>query len=243
MIPWESVASLAQRRINSAVGGWRRGLVTEEVALLNRLGEQFTALGSCQINSTTLIDVDWQVLHRQGSHGRDLYGSDLAVTVIVLPEVAVKTAFFQLKCSHNYAIRITREQLQQASIIPEIADRYFLVGANSSNADVRIGTIPDIPEFLSSGQEQRQVRYHRWWRSRTWIESWLRCMVGPRSHPLDMASVEALLNSVVERPIPYKGYDHMALDSRVEEVFRDVPPDFLPARAWMTTVVEGETEV
>lgn len=88
--------------------GWLNGEPKDEPAFMNRLTERLSrSRRKCNVGVKEPIEVvaEFFPLHRKGPNQVDQYGSDLAVTINVETLDLTKTAFFQLKVSHDYLAR------------------------------------------------------------------------------------------------------------------------------------------
>jgi len=225
------IARLAWLHLRSALLGWQRGQVVEEVALLNRIIESMSLDPVCKLDPPDygFVTSEWYVLHRKGPGGTDLYGSDIAVTVWKAPSNWLKTAFIQLKASSNYAVQVEPDQLLRAKSGRGTWERSFIAAANAGNADLRVTPCAAFDPF-SMKAGTKSCRASRWLPAQTWIEQWLRCDVGLAS-TLPYEAEASLLDHV--RPVPLLP-DIIPQD---RESRRD--NDVLPARAWLVVAIEG----
>lgn len=83
--------------VSEAVRGWLSGQPTDEVALMNRITERITRRRrGCDVGVGSKVQMVSQLalLHRKGARQTDLYGADLAITVLVAKIGFIKTRFF-----------------------------------------------------------------------------------------------------------------------------------------------------
>lgn len=166
------------------------------------------------------------VLHRQGDRQRDLFGSDLAVTVTFDNPQYIKTALFQLKRSNAYRVSIRRDQLLQATQDSRVADRSFALAVDELRRGVRIQSVQDLLAAFNSGSAEKTVDCSTWMGLTQWVLEWLSCNTGPRSNaPGSPDSVESLLGGYV---VEHEGDDFVWFGG-------DLPltEDYTPARSWL----------
>lgn len=233
------VAQLAIRghmAIERSIQGWRSGLPTEEIALLNRITEQLSGMSLCHAGdgSRLLVSTDVRVLHRRGASGRDKYGSDLAVS-IRLPESGLeKLAFFQLKKQESSKIIVEAAQMAAAATWLPILLRSWIAAACPARGEMRLEAVESVRALLSRGQKTLTVYPAHWRRSDSWLFNWLSCSIGPDNSAHSGALLEQLLLRFTQ-----KGAEGgTAARSDLDPVISSLPRYFVPARAWATITIE-----
>lgn len=244
-----AIALRADRRVGYALRGWLAGEPHDEVVFLNRFTAYFRTSPFCWLAGSVGVETQTHALHRRG-HGQrphaDKYGSDLAVTVRInfrdaAPTTIVKTAFIQVKRVHpKKRIEIDGPQLDDARSIPGVWDRYFFAALTEDVPAAFVIKASDVlPGTWKAGDSLSASVGLGWSRSFDWIDKWLRCDVGPPSRgPLP---VESLLQSLL--PLTTPRYDWIPGpdepdDRHAVDPLGELPPDLLPAKAWVVAMIE-----
>ena len=236
IIDFDKIVSQALSGINKAIHGWLSGQPHEEVALMNRITEQFTrSRRNCDVGIKMPVTMESKVyqLHRRGSQGQDQYGSDLAITISV-PELDwIKTALFQMKSSNDASVVVERHQIYEASKDNQILERAFVIAVDKQRGLIRIESaskIWDIFKSLPTEQKTRTIDCSHWDGLVSWLHQWLRCDVGAESKSDDPKRVESLLRSFVLEPTLIEPFDVI----QAEQI-----ENYLPVRLWMQLLFRG----
>src|SRR5215216_4302118 len=232
LIDFDRIAEiLVQDILWEAVAKWLRGRPLDEVALLNRLTERLgRRRRGCDVGVEFPVTASSTVavLHREGEHQRDLFGSDLAVTATFDNPQFTKTAFFQLKCSEAYRVSIRRDQLLEATRDPRVGDRSFALAVDEARGGVRIHPVEDLLIGFSSASASKVIDCSAWAGLTQWVLGWLSCDMGPYSeNPNSPRSVESLLGSYV---VETTGDEFSWFGG---EASADVPSGYSPTRSWL----------
>lgn len=224
----DKVLKVVLEDVGYAVNGWLNGRPLDKVALMNRITEVLARRRrGCDIGNHIPVIVSCRValLHRQGQHQTDNYGSDLAVTVYTDNRDFIKTAFFQLKRSTNLSAVLESHQVREALRDRRVGDRAFVLAVDETRYCIRLRQVTEIVNEFPLDQGQRTYTTSDWSPLSRWVMEWMECSVGPNSSRDDPNSAEALLQEfAVEQPLetPWgRTTDH------------DLPDNYLPARAWL----------
>lgn len=238
IIDFDKIVSQALSGINTAIHGWLSGQPHEEVALMNRITEQFTRRRrNCDVGVKMPVTMESKVyqLHRRGSQGQDQYGSDLAITISV-PELDwIKTALFQMKSSNDASVVVEKHQIHDASRDNRILERAFVIAVDKQRGLTRIegaSKIWDIFESLPAERKTHTIDCSHWTGLVYWLHQWLRCDVGAESKSDDPKGVESLLRSFILEPTP-------TLIESFDVIQTEQIENYLPARLWMQLLFRG----
>ncbi len=213
-----------------AVTAWLSGAPTSEEPLMNRLTAEFTRRRRrCDVGTRTPVVMTgkYALLHRRGESQTDAYGADLAVTVDIPDRAYTKTALFQIKVSADFALRLEREQLDQAMRDARTEGRSFVLAADKSRERLRIKSVVDALHLVSANAQTASIDCAEWSPLGDWLVKWLSCDVGQPSRLDDTRSVEALLQHFVVEPPP--NWESPWGDGNAE----DYPEELRPAKAWL----------
>lgn len=211
-----------------AIAGWLRGAPRDETALMNRVSEQLTRTRrGCDVGTFERVVVRSRiaVLHRRAKDNSDLFGADIAVTVLAEPNGFMKTALFQLKKGNGFQAQLEKEQLDDMLESDMTRRRAFVLYADEERTGVRIGHVPDLSREYSPGQRYKTFGTASWQPLSLWLAKWLTCEIGPESDINDPGTIESILTQYeVESPFPQPAAE--PLDTMAWLLFALWPPDF-----------------
>lgn len=229
IIDFDHLTQIALSEIGIAIGGWLGGQPRDEVALMNRLTERLARhRRGCDVGVHQPVTMDASVfaLHRKGKGATDRFGADLALTVRV-PELSwLKTAFFQLKRSHDLQVTLEKDQLKEATLDRRILDRSFVLSVDEGRAVKRVEQVGVLWSHFPQNQSTHTLSCSEWLGIITWIQKWFQCEVGAESVENESHSVEALIQSYIVELSPFA---HAFQQTQVAEV----PEGWVPARSWL----------
>jgi hypothetical protein len=221
----DRVVGLTLWEIGTAIGRWREGSPTDEVALMNHItGRLNRRRRGCDVGSVTPVSMEARLatLHRQGRNQTDRYGSDLAVTVFVKADGFLKTAFLQFKkTSGDYRATLEFRQLNDAAADPRVLNRSFISVTDEIRAGSRMQLVKDALQGWPGGQATRSVDASAWDGLVVWMYKWLKCDIGEESNPDKPDRIEVLLE-------PYFLPERPTFDGPLELL-----DGVLPARSWL----------
>ena len=141
----------------------RMGFRPTKFALMNHLtGRLVRRRRGCDVgvNSQVTVTSRSASLHRQGRNQTDLYGGDLAVSVLILPTTSSqKRHFFNLvKKGSNFEFVLERRQLLDSQKTQYSRDRSFVLYADLQRTGIKIASSSDcLP--ASSMDAKRQSSF------------------------------------------------------------------------------------
>lgn len=210
--------------------GWSHGAANDETALLNRITERLMRRRRrCDVGVSTpmVVEADYFELHRAGTNQTDKYGADFAVTICIPTEDYKKTAFFQLKKSSGYVVTLTKEQLDDALLVPSIAPRSFVLSVDEERLGYRVKAVKDCRGEIMNDRDSKQFETEEWDFLVVWLLKWFRCTVGLPSKPEDPNPVEDLLDEFRIHPrIAGLDFDE-----------QNIPDGFVPAKWWLSYTI------
>jgi hypothetical protein len=139
-------------------------------------------------------------LHRREKNSSDVLGSDLGITVSVLPANYVKTALFQVKAGTGFSAQLDRHQLDAALETKEVAERSFVLYVDEGRASIRIAKAEGLLTGWPKGQASKTFPTGTWISLTTWVTGWLSCEIGPVSRPSEPDSIESKLRRYKDTP-------------------------------------------
>lgn len=237
ILDFDKIAAIVLMDIREACKGWLSGQPTDEVALMNRITANLNRRRrGCDVGVGSPVHMESQLamLHRKGPKQTDLYGADLAITILVLSLNLVKTSFFQFKKSNRFKASLVRKQIDAALSDPRVADRSFAMAVDEVRFGIRLKEVRKLRSEFQVNQQSRSFDTSDWAFLTEWLWNWLSCDIGPPSDLGSPDSVEILLQRYVSNddwktPWISAGDDNLA-------------DDYLPARAWLVlSLIETET--
>ena len=226
----DSLMAQALKVAASATKDWLGGQPVTEEPLMNRLTAGFTRAGRCDVGTAAKVQVKPKLflLHRKAANLSDKFGSDLAVTVDVAPKRFRKTAFFQIKISDGFSIRINRKQINDAKKLTWVYDRAFVLAADTAKGRLRLKSAADCDALLKPGAESVGANCIDWLSLGRWLNSWLSCSIGKATDLKGKNEVEPLLDKyVVDRPRDWEPpWDYYHRGQPADE-------QFYPAKTWL----------
>lgn len=239
-IDFDKVALFTLNNMMLSMQGWLKGRPTDEVALMNRLTENFSKLRrGCDIGirDKFLMTTQTALLHRKGDNQVDLYGADLAITLYI-DETFIKTALFQLKKGSDFSAGLERRQLNQGLSHEAYKNKSFVMYADEIKASIRIKSISKIIDEFNSTQETKKFDVMSWLSLVEWLQKWLSCEEGELSDINDKNSVEKLLQEFVVEDswISPWGFDaeSTVFDANINS------NTIFPAKAWLVILFENK---
>lgn len=234
IIDFDKIVFQVLIRIETAIYGWLKGRPHEEIALMNRIIEELDRRKlKCDVGVKMPVTMKSEIyeLHRRGDCRRDLYGSDLAITISV-PELCwIKTVLFQMKISTGASVVVEKSQIDEASRDDRILERSFILAVDKERSLIRIESASKIWETFEE-QKTRTIDCSDWDGLAYWFYQWLECDVGKESKFDDPNRVESLLRSFVLEPEPTL-IDPFDI-TRTEQI-----ENYLPARFWVQLLFSG----
>ena len=238
------LAAIADRAVERAVAGWRRGIPRYELALMNRVTEPFNGLSLTRadpfgyLGTYLRVSSELYQLHGRGGmvpgqpKGSDAYGADLAVTVDVRSHLR-KTAFLQFKRTDRSSVEVEAKQLRQASRYGTVWERSFFAVADERKAawppgiEMLVAKSADVQALAASSASGGTVSLTdpAWHPTAVWLVDWLRCEVGPPTLPGDPDPVEDRLERFAEAIGAAEGEDAF--------VAREQFPEFARLQGWL----------
>ena len=188
----------------AALNGWLDGVPTDEVALMNHLtGRLGRRRRGCDVgvNSQVTVTSRSASLHRQGRNRTDLYGGDLAVSVLISDPLWSKTALFQLKKGSNFELVLERRQLLDSQKTQYSRDRSFVLYADLQRTGIKIARSSDLLREFDGRQETKQFSSAAWWSLSEWFTRWFSCELAPTSDPNNLDSIESRLLQLEHEPL------------------------------------------
>jgi len=188
----DKIASVVWSCTTKALGGWLKGAPRDETAFINRLTEQLGATRKgCDVGLDKRVVVKSRVavLHRQGPKATDLFGSDLAVTVMTEPGNFTKTAIFQVKKGNDFKALFERHQLQDALNHPQAASRSFVLYIDEGRTGVRLQPAKEVLGKFKNEAQTLTTSVADWMPLHSWLSEWLGCRIGV---PSDLGSPDAI---------------------------------------------------
>lgn len=228
LLDFDAVIDGASTRLQRAVKGWKKGVVTEEPALLNRLIEQL-GHGRWQSDLGTRTKVRVQtklaVLHRRGERATDKHGADLALTIAIDELNYLKTSLFQIKISDGLHVTVEKDQVKRAVSLPNTKGRSFTIAFSKDRHLVRVESTAKLWPQMQNVETQKTFDTIGWMPFTDWLSQWLKCAVGEASQRNDPQSIESLLQQFVEEPesdmeLPWVLGGNVVIPSEF------VPPDY-----------------
>jgi hypothetical protein len=187
-----------------AITGWLDGVPKDETAFMNRLTGQLAKLKrGCDVGLKPRVVVYPRVyeLHRRAKDSSDALGSDLAITVSILPAHYVKTALFQVKAGKGFSAQLERHQLEAATATKEVADRSFVLYVDEGRGSIRIAKAVDLLVGWPKSQATKTFSSSSWMALSAWATGWLSCDIGPVSdNPYAATSLENTLRKYEAEP-------------------------------------------
>lgn len=228
-IDFDKIIFSALNDCNSTLNAWLKGRPRSEEAFLNRLTEKISRKRrNCDVgvNTPTYLHTLIYELHRKGENQKDLYGADLAVSVVFEDELKIKTAFFQLKRSSNYILKTDRSQFEDALSVDAIGERSFLLAIDEDRKGFRINTIKDMFKHFNNNSKSKTFDASNWYCLTEFLWKWFSCDIGKSTKFNEPYSVESLLqNFIVEPSEKLKWITERRID--------DNPEKFIPAKSWV----------
>lgn len=217
--------------VESALEGWRKGVLHTEEPLMNRLIEPFNRRRrGCDVGVTSTMRMISAValLHRRGPQSTDAFGSDLAVTVDIPSTSFRKTVLIQVKVSDDMVATLERKQIEAAHAHTLTRPRSIVLTADRSRLRTRVKPTQDALALFKPGKDTHQANCASWDSLGQWASKWLSCESGVPSVVSESGGVEGLLQDfVVEAPDdwdkPWGSLDDPS----------SIPDDWRPARTWL----------
>ncbi len=227
-IDFDKVVYNALSDCNYAVQQWLKGRPHSEEALLNHLTANLVRRRrGCDVGvlTPTYLQSEVYELHRKGPQQKDLYGADLAVTVIFQQESLMKTAFFQLKRSKNYDFIAERSQIEDSLTDSRVRERSFLVAVDENRRGFRLSSTKMVLKKFNGQAENKKFNASSWDCLSDFLWKWLSCDIGPITKFKEPDNIESLMqNFIVEGP------DDFTWEEGEPE---DYSENLLPARSWV----------
>lgn len=192
----DKIAATVWACTTKAIAGWLKGAPRDETAFVNRLTEQLVAIRrGCDVGLDQKVVVKSRValLHRRGPGATDLFGGDLAVTILAEPGDFVKTALFQVKKGSQFKATLKRDQLEDALKNREAAGRSFVLYVDEERTGVRVNGVGDVLSKFKAEADSLTTSVTDWMPLHTWLSEWLCCRVGLESEPESPEAIEATL--------------------------------------------------
>ncbi len=242
-IDFDKVAIYTLNQVMGAIEGWLKGRPTDEVALMNRLTENFSkSRRGCDVGIRDKISMTNKVamLHRKGTNQIDLYGADLAITIYVNHSF-IKTALFQLKKGYNFSAGLERRQLNDGLADDRYKNKSFVMYADEAKASIRIKSISSLISQFNDTQDTKTFDTSEWLFLVEWLKKWMSCEEGELSDVNDKFSIERLLQEfIVEEDDWVSPWGFDISDNLFES--NSKVSDNLPAKAWLVILFEVESD-
>ena len=236
-IDFDKVALPLLKEISVAISLWLKGAPRSESALTNRITE---LLGrerrQCEVGvyPGTTLKLEKYLLDRQALDNSDLYGADIAITVIVNSPSSsiIKTALIQLKVSDDFEVRLDFRQMLDGIINTITAERAFVLAVDRERRGaIRVRMTKEIYDPHSSFQT-RGFNTENWMTFTPWLHDWLACRIGAPSDPTDPRSIETALSKLVN----YYG-------ATPDEVFSEMDLRILQVQQWFKFTVSTRHDI
>jgi hypothetical protein len=136
----------------------------------------------------------------------------------------IKTAFFQLKVSHEYQVSLSLDQLNQTSEFAGVHERSFVLAVDDPRCGYRIASVEDCQKEFRDGAKTRSFDTSSWEYLSEWLPAWFKCDRAPVSSDKDPKAVEPLLEK----------YRQAATRERFEDtILANLPTEVRPAKGWL----------
>jgi len=227
-IDFDKLVRIAQDDLVAAVSKWLDGYPREEPALMNQVTGTLGKHRGCDVGVRNPVKMtrELALLHRKGTDQKDLFGSDLAITLRINDTEWIKTSLFQFKTSTDFHVELKRSQLEDALSNPLTQSRSYIFVVDQNRTGMRIiGAEAAFKEFKPDHKVSQTYDVAQCLGVVKWLEEWLSAPADELIETTKTTVIEQLLRSYV-LPSPWDD----GLFATTENVGGD---SILPARAWL----------